>query len=266
MQLIESSDNELSIKKQCELLLIPRSSYYYKPIPASEDNLKLMRIIDEIYLDFSSYGSRLMTAQLKRMGFVVNRKRVQRLMKLMGIEAIYPKPKKKGVNQEVLKYPYLLKNLPITHPNHVWGADITYIPLNKGFIYLVAVIDLHTRCVLGWELSNNMDSLFCLNSLKQALLKGVPTIMNTDQGTQFTSKDWVGCLNSKGIMISMSGKGRCFDNIIPERFWRTFKFEEVYQKQYENSIEAYESINEYIEKYNKKRLHSSLMYKTPWEV
>lgn len=263
---IESFHTEISIKKQCELLSIHRSYYYYEPIPTSLEDLELMRKIDEIYLEFSSYGSRQITAYLRKEGNIVNRKRIQRLMRLMGIQAIYPKPKKKGINQEVIKYPYLLKDVIIKHPNHAWGSDITYIPMKGGFLYLVAIIDLHSRCVLGWELSNNMETFFCINSLKKALQNGKPLIMNTDQGSQYTSKDWINYLIMNDIKISMAGKGRCFDNIFVERFWRTLKYEEIYQKQYENSIEAQEEIGEFIEKYNKKRLHSSLNYNTPWSI
>ena len=261
-----SSSSKLSIKKQCELLSIHRSNYYYKPVPASKEDLVLMREIDEAYMDFSSYGSRQMTAHLKRKGYVVNRKRVIRLMNLMGIQAIYPKRKRQGVKQEMLRYPYLLKNMIVEHQNQVWGADITYIPLQGGFLYLVGILDLYSRYILSWQLSDNMETDFCITCLHTAFKYAKPLIMNTDQGTQFTSKDWTSQLVDNGIQISMSGKGRCFDNIFVERFWRTLKYEEVYQKQYENANEAVEEISAYIEKYNKKRVHTSLKGKTPWEI
>lgn len=263
---VEITSKELSIQKQCELLSLHRSSYYYEPIPASKEDLTLMREIDELYMEFSSYGSRQLTTHLRRKGYIINRKRVVRLMKLMGIQAIYPKPKRKGVDREVIKYPYLLKDLDIKNQNHVWGADITYIPMNGGFLYLVGILDLHSRYVLSWKLSNNMEVDFCISSLNTALKHGKPLIMNTDQGTQFTSRDWVNQLIDNEIKISMSGKGRCFDNIFVERFWRTLKYEEVYQKQYDSPAEAAEEIGAFIEKYNKRRVHSSLKGKTPWET
>lgn len=232
----------------------------------SAEDLALMHEIDKIYMEFSSYGRRQMTKHLKAEGHTDNQKRVKRLMNYMGIQAIYPKPRKKSETQEIVKYPYLLKDLVIRHPNQVWGSDITYIPINGGVLYLVGILDLYSRCILGWELSNNMETDFCLKSLSKALHYGQPLIMNTDQGSQYTSKAWTKQLIDNGIKISMSGRGRCFDNIFVERFWRTLKYEEVYQKQYENSSEAYEEISDYIEKYNKKRVHSALNYKTPWKV
>lgn len=264
--MIESSDNGLSISCQCDLLGVSRSTYYYKPITESEYNLMLMQEIDKLYLDNPAYGSRLMAANLVKKGFLVNRKKVSRLMKLMGIEAIYPKPKIRTTQPGYTKFPYLLTNLNITAQNQVWGTDITYIPVAGGYLYLVAYLDLYSRFVLSWQLSNSLDSSFCLEALEMAFKYGQPEIINSDQGVQYTSHAYVDLVRNKGVNLSMSGKGKCWDNIFVERFWRTLKYEEVYLKQYENSLDTHENIYNYIENYNRKRLHSSLNYKTPMEV
>lgn len=264
--MIDSTYEELSITRQCDLLSVPRSCYYYEPITETAFNLLLMEEIDKQYLDTPSYGSRLMTAHLCKKGYLVNRKRISRLMKVMGIEAMYPKPKRTSWEKRNEKYPYLLKNLNISSQNHVWGADITYIPVDSGYLYLVAFIDLYSRFVLSWQLSNSLESSFCLEALQRAFNHGKPLIMNTDQGSQFTCHDYISILKSQGIEISMSGKGRCWDNIFVERFWRSLKYEEVYLKQYEDSQDAYEGIESYIELYNNKRPHSALNYKTPREA
>ena len=223
----------LSIVRQCALLGISRSGLYYEPVGESEMNLKLMRIIDEQYLRTPFCGSRKMRVFLERRGYAVNRKRVQRLMEVMGIEAIYQKPRTTLVDKEHEKYAYLLGNLAITRPNQVWATDITYIPMRRGFLYLVAVVDWFSRYVLSWELSNSLDVSFCAQALRNALLIGKPEIFNSDQGCQFTSKDFTGLLKQEAITISMDGKGRALDNIIVERLWRSVKYEEVYLKDYD---------------------------------
>jgi putative transposase len=264
--MIESDYDQLSITSQCDLLGVPRSSYYYKPIQETEYNLKLMREIDMLYLEHPYFGSRLMTAKLRMKGFEVNRKRISRLMRVMSIEALYPKPRIKTTIPGFVRFPYLLTNLEICSKNQVWGTDITYIPVDGGFLYLVAFIDLHSRYVLSWKLSNSLESTFCIEALEIALRQGVPDIVNSDQGVQYTSHAYIDLLKNKGARISMSGKGKCWDNIFVERFWRSLKYEEVYLKQYEDYFEAKENIEIYIESYNKKRPHSALKYMTPEQV
>lgn len=266
MELIEATHGKLSIKRQCELLGVSRSSYYYEPIPEDPYNLLLMREIDEQYLDTPFYGSRLMTGHLKRKGHGINRKRIVRLMGAMGLEAMYRKPKRIEWEKKYGKFPYLLSNLEIRAQDEAWGTDITYIPVDNGYVYLVAVIDLYSRFVLSWELSNSLESDFCIRALEDAFRYGVPRIMNSDQGIQFTSYGYIECLKSKDVAISMSGKGRCWDNIFVERFWRSLKYEEVYLNQYADSEEAYDGINKYIGCYNTMRPHSALGYNTPQEV
>jgi len=264
--MVDRDHDWLSTSRQCDLLGVPRSTYYYKPIQETEYNLTLMREIDMIYLDNPSFGSRLITASLIKKGFQVNRKRISRLMKLMGIEALYPKPKVKTTLPGHTKFPYLLTDIKICSKNQVWGTDITYIPVDNGYLYLVAFIDLYSRYVLSWKLSNSLDSEFCIEALEIALQYGLPEIINSDQGVQYTSRAYIDLVTSKGARVSMSGKGRCWDNIFVERFWRTLKYEEVYLKQYSNSVDAYENIQNYIESYNKQRPHSSLNYITPIEA
>lgn len=266
MRMIERDNDNLSIASQCDLLGVPRSSYYYKPIPETPYNLKLMREIDMLYLEYPFFGSRLMTAGLKMKGLEVNRKRILRLMRLMGIEALYPKPKIKTTIPGYIKFPYLLSDLKIDAINQVWGTDITYIPVDGGFLYLVAFIDLHSRYIVSWQLSNSLESGFCLDALEGALQQGIPEIINSDQGVQYTSHAYVDLLKSKGIRISMSGKGKCWDNIFVERFWRSLKYEEVYLKQYEDYFNANDNIRNYIDNYNQKRPHSALKYLRPKDV
>jgi putative transposase len=223
-----------------------------------------MRLIDEMYLVAPGYGSRKMTEELKNNGEIVNRKKVQRLMRLMGLEVKYPKPRTTFSNKEHYKYPYLLKNLTITKPNQVWGTDITYIPMEKHFVYLVAIIDLYSRYVLSWEISENLESDFCIKALTAAFKNyGTPKIINSDQGTQYTSIAYTEIVKNHGVSISMSGRGRCWDNIFVERLWRSLKQEEVYLKCYETKVEAVNNINDYFYFYNNRRLHQSLKYKTP---
>jgi len=264
--MIDSSNEVLSINRQCDLFGVPRSSYYYHPIPETEYNLLLMKEIDQQYLEAPSHGSRLMRASLINKGFQVNRKRISRLMRLMGLETMYPRPKVKTSIPGYEKFPYLLTDLEITTQNQVWGTDITYIPLNGGFLYLVAFLDLYSRFVLSWRLSNSLESGFCVEALEAAFKHGVPQIVNSDQGVQYTSRAYIDMVRSKNVEISMSGKGRCWDNIFVERFWRTIKYDEVYLKQYSNSNEVLECINDYIIYYNEKRPHSALNYRTPMKV
>jgi putative transposase len=248
---------------------IQRSGYYYKPAPENEYNKALMREIDKIYTSHPYYGSRRITKTLRRMSEWrdVNRKRVSRLMSLMGISAIYPKPRTSGSNKEHKKYPYLLKGVGIERPNQVWCTDITYIPTAKGYVYLVAIMDWHSRYVLSWEVSNSMESSFCVRALERAIQRyGSPEIFNSDQGVQFTDRRFVGVLEGKGIRVSMDGRGRCMDNIFIERLWRSVKYEEVYLKSYETLLDARAGLNEYFEFYNNSRLHQSLGYKTPAEI
>ncbi|KAF0132991.1 MAG: Integrase catalytic region [Candidatus Saganbacteria bacterium] len=258
---------QLSLRQQCELLDLNRSSYYYDPAPESEYNLQLMSLIDEQYTKTPFYGSPKITAWLKRMDYVVNIKRVKRLMRKMGIAAIYPGPNLSKRNQSHKIYPYLLKSLDITRENQVWATDITYVRLKNGFLYLVAIIDWWSRYVLAWELSNTLDSHFCIKALKEALLKyGKPDIFNSDQGSQFTDADFIEILLEHGVQISMDSKGRVFDNIFVERLWRSVKYENIYLNNYDGVLETYCGLKRYFEFYNDERLHQSLKYKTPAEI
>ena len=256
----------LSIHRQCELLSLSRSGYYYIPVEEDRFNLELMRRIDEQYTRTPFYGVRRMTAWLIKQGFEVNRKRIHRLMRLMALEAVYPKPRLSQASKEHRKYPYLLKGLSIDRSNQVWATDITYIRLSSGFVYLVAIIDLYSRYVLSWEISTTLDKEFCLKALQKALLVSTPEIFNTDQGVQFTSEDFIKILEDKGIKVSMDGKGRAFDNIFVERLWRTVKYEEVYIHSYQTVKEAWLNLEKYFHFYNKERLHQALKYKTPEEI
>lgn len=225
-----------------------------------------MRIIDELYIKMPFYGSRKMMRALRRKGHKVNRKKVQRLMRLMGIEAIYPKPNTSRPTKGHKVYPYLLKNLTIDHPNHVWCSDITYIPMKNGFAYLTVIMDWYSRKVISWRLSNSLESNFCVDALEDALRKGKPEIFNTDQGSQYTSKIFTDVLKSSNIQISMDGKGRAIDNIVVERFWRSIKYEKIYTGEYRSMLEVKQAIREYIDLYNSERLHETLDYYTPNEV
>ena len=262
----DPADEDMSIRSQCGLLGLSRSSYYYEAAPVSEETLELMNCIDMINTDYPFYGSRKITVALKKEGWPTGRERVQHLMRKMGIETIYPKPKLSRRRLDHAVYPYLLKGIMINRPNYVWSSDITYIRLNHGFLYLVAVIDWYSRYVLSWRLSNSLDNDFCIEALEDALQQGCPTIFNTDQGAQFTSKNHIDILKSKGIKISMDGKGRAFDNIFVERLWRTVKYEEVFIKGYETGLDAKRGLSTYFPFYNTKRFHQSLDYNTPHEV
>jgi putative transposase len=258
---------DIGVVKQCELLGLSRASYYYEAVQESEMNLRLMRMIDEQYLTTPFYGSRRIREVLKSKGEAVNRKRLQRLMRVMGIEAMYPKPKTSIGNKEHYKYPYLLRDLKICRPNQVWGTDITYVPTEFGYLYLVAVLDLFSRYVVSWGLSDNLESEFCIDAVENALQRmGKPEILNSDQGVQYTSKDYTNLLKKNEIAISMSGRGRCWDNIFIERLWRSFKYEEVYLKGYSTGKEAREGTDWYFNFYNNDRLHEKLGYETPQKI
>lgn len=269
-EMITLNMKNLSVAKQCDLLNISKAGYYYKNAPMSDYNLELMNRIDEIYVESPEYGSRMIRDVLRlEYGKKVNRKRVQRLMRIMKIQAIYPKPKlsKPGIGGEHKLYPYLLSNLVIDRANQVWSTDITYIRLSHGFVYLVAIIDWYSRKVLSWELSVSMDKSFCISTLERAIRKfGKPEIFNSDQGSQFTSYDFRKVLDSHEIKISMDGKGRCYDNIIIERFWRTLKYGNVFLNDYLTPKEASKGISHFIEKYNARRPHSSIGKVTPDSV
>ena len=261
--------SQISISRQAELLGLSKGALYYEAIPESELNLKLMDLIDRIYLEYPFYGSRKITATLERDGHEVNRKRIQRLMRLMGIVSIAPGPQtSKGV-KEHKKYPYLLRGLVIERPNHVWSSDITYIRVRGGYAYLVAVIDWFSRLVLSWRFSNSLEGRFCIEALEEAFNRfGHPQIVNVDQGCQFTSENYVSAVLSRNLKISMDGVGRALDNIMVERLWRSVKYEEVYLKGYQEKTmkEAYDGIKSYFDFYNNKRPHQSLSNKTPNEV
>ena len=257
---------KLSISKQCELLGISRASFYYQALPIDPYNDMLMRLLDVQYIKTPFYGSRRLSAYLGRIGHEVNRKRVSRLMKLMGIQAIYPKPKTSKGNKEHKIYPYLLRGLNIDRPDYVWCTDITYIRMKKGFIYLMAIMDWYSRFIVSWALSITLETTFCLEALERGLEKGKPEIFNSDQGSQFTSDDFIKMLEKAGVDISMDGRGRVFDNIFVERLWRTIKYEEVYLKDYSTVPEAAKSLGVYINFYNMERLHQTLGYRTPAEI
>lgn len=243
-----------------------RSTWYYEPAPETELNLHLMRLIDAKYLERPFFGWRRMTAYLQETGHSVNHKRVRRLMQKMGLEAIYPKRRTSQPGEGHKIYPYLLRNLAITGANQVWCADITYIPLRSGFMYLVAVMDWFSRYVLAWQLSNSLDVHFCLEALEQALCLGKPTIFNTDQGSQFTAHAFTSLLENVGIRVSMDGKGRAMDNIMIERLWRTVKYEDIYIRDYDTAPALYAGLDSYFAFYNDDRFHQSLGYATPAQI
>jgi putative transposase len=264
--LVEPDYPEISIRRQCELLGVSRASWYYEPAGESEENLRLMRKIDEEYTRAPFYGSRRMAAWLQAQGYDANRKRVARLMQVMGIEAVYPKPNLSRAAEGHKIYPYLLRGVEVARVNQVWSTDITYIRMARGFVYLVAVMDWFSRFVLSWVLSLTMELDFCVEALKRALRRGRPEVFNSDQGAQFTSDDFTGELEERHIAISMDGRGRCLDNIFIERLWRSLKYEEVYLKDYALVAEAQEGIGRYFRFYNYERLHSSLDYRTPASI
>jgi putative transposase len=265
--MVDRDDPSLPVVAQCRLLKIARSTLYYRPAAVDADDLALMRRMDELYLASPFYGSRRMVAVLRREGLVVNRKRVRRLMRLMGLEAIYQKPNTSQGHPDHKVYPYLLRGLRIERPNQVWCADITYIPMARGFVYLVAVMDWFSRRVLSWRLSITMEAAFCVEAVQEALANhGRPEIFNTDQGVQFTSAGFVDELEAAGVRISMDGKGRFLDNIFIERLWRSLKYEEVFTKAYGSVAEARRGIGGWLSFYNDERPHQALGYRTPRAV
>jgi putative transposase len=261
--LIEAAHPQISIARQCDLVGLPRATYYYHTQGESAENLTLMRLLDQQYTDTPYYGIRRMTAWLRSQGYAVNHKRVARLLHTMGLETIYPKPRLSQPHPAHRVYPYLLRGVPITRVNQVWSTDITYIRLHGGFIYLVAVMDWFSRYVLSWAVSITMDVSFCLEALDQALEVARPDIFNTDQGAQFTSHDFTERLAAAGILISMDGRGRALDNVFVERLWRTVKYEEVYLKDYETPREAMQGLATFFVRYNEWRQHQALDYRTP---
>jgi putative transposase len=264
--LIEPDYPTLSVVRQCELLGLSRSSWYYKPQEVASVDLELMRRIDEQYTLTPFYGIRRMKVALHEQGYQVNPKRIQRLMRLMGLEAIYPKPKLSKKDDQHKVFPYLLRGLKIDRPNQVWASDITYIRLRRGFVYLVAVMDWFSRYVLSWSVSVTMDVHFCMEALERALRMGKPGIFNTDQGSQFTSREFTGILQQAEVRISMDGKGRVFDNIFIERLWRSVKYEEVYTKDYEDVLACIDGLRTWFIFYNDRRPHQALGYQTPRQV
>jgi len=268
LTILDREDQYISLTRQCELLNISRASAYYQPV-VNEQDLLIMNHIDKIFTDYPFYGSRRIKYELqKAYEITIARNHVQRLLRLMGIEAIYPKtkPNTSQANQQHKKYPYLLKDLPIIRPNQVWGTDITYIKLETRWCYLIAFIDWYSRYVISWELSDTLAIDFCLTALKQELNTATPEISNTDQGSHFTSKQFTTPLLEKNVQISMDGRGRCMDNIFTERLWRTVKYENIFLKSYRNFAEAEPGLAEYFQFYNHKRPHQSLDYRTPAEL
>src|SRR5271170_4857459 len=267
LALVDPDDQVVPVVAQCRLLKVARSSLYYRPAPVSADDLAVMRRMDELHLAWPFYGSRRMTAVLRREGRPVNRKRIKRLMRIMALEAIYQQPNTSRKHPDHKVYPYLLRGLVIDRPNQVWCADITYIPMARGFVYLVAVMDWFSRRVLAWRVSISLDTSFCVEALQAALERyGQPDIFNTDQGVQFTSTDFVVELEAREVRVSMDGKGRYLDNIFIERLWRSLKYEEVFIKAYGSVAEARRSIGEWLTFYNDVRVHQALSYRTPREV
>jgi putative transposase len=264
--MIEPTHPDLSTRRQCELLGLNRATFYYQPATESALNLELMRQIDMLYTKTPFYGWPRITERLKQMEYAVNHKRVQRLMRLMGLQAVYPKPRTSQPAAGHKVYPYLLRNLDIVRPNQAWSADITYVPLTGGFMYLVAIIDWFSRYVLAWQLSNTLDGHFCVQTLQQALQRGRPDIFNTDQGVQFTAAAFADVLETAGVRISMDGRGRALDNIFVERLWRTVKYEDIYLKEYATVPALLSGLTSYFAFYNGERLHQSLGYRTPAEV
>ncbi len=257
-------EKSVPITRQCELLELSRSSVYYSPVPVSAKDLELMRQIDEIHLQYLFYGSRKIRNELWQRGYDIGRDKVRRLMRRMGIEALYIKPRLSIKHPQHPIYPYLLRGLDIIRPNHVWSADITYIPMERGFCYLVAVMDWASRMVLSWRLSNTLDSAFCVDALEEALTTyGRPAIFNTDQGSQFTSQAFIDVLRSHDISISMDGQGRWMDNVFIERLWKSVKYEDIYLKAYGSMKELKKGLTDYFQFYNGKRWHNTFDKKTP---
>jgi putative transposase len=260
-------EEKLSISKQCKVLNLKRNFFYFSPKGELEENIQIMLLLDKQYFITPFYGYRKLTVWLQNQGFHINEKRVRRLMKLMNWRTIYREPRTTICNPEHKKYPYLLKELTVTHKNQVWATDITYIPMAHGFMYLTAIIDLHTRCVLNWDISNTMNAEWCAKILSETIEKhGTPEIFNTDQGSQYTSDIHTNVLKTNDIKISMDGKGRAIDNIFIERLWRSVKYENVYLQSYSDGVALHKGLSEYFKFYNEERIHQSLNYKTPMSV
>lgn len=267
MGMLDDAYGEISLRRQCQLVGISRSSTYYKPRPIKAEDLAIMRIIDEQYLKTPTYGSRTMRNHLRRLGYKINRKRVQRLMRRMGVEAIYPHPRTSKPHPEHHVYPYLLKGVDINHPNQVWAADITYIPMKRGFMYLAVVMDWYSRKVLSWQVSNTLDADFCVSALEEAIRRyGVPEIFNTDQGAQFTGSKFLDVLKKNNIRISMDGRGRAYDNIFVERLWWTVKYHYVYLYEFDSGLKLRDGLKGWFEFYNQDRPHHTFNGRTPDEV
>jgi putative transposase len=264
--MIEPEHSIIPVHRQCELLDVARSSYYYRSERDDSYNIMLMKLVDEQYTRTPFYGVPKMTAWLRRQGHPINPKRIRRLMRLMGIQAIYPRPRLSVFRKEHKKYPYLLRGLPIDHPDQVWCADITYIRMLHGFVYLVAIMDWFSRYVLSWRLSTTLEPAFCIHALQETLEYARPEIFNSDQGIQFTNQEFTDILLNAGIKISMDGRGRVYDNIFVERLWRTVKYEEVYLHDYRTVSEARILLSNYFYFYNTERIHEALNYRTPYEV
>jgi putative transposase len=263
---VQGSDPHWSVRQQCELLSLNRSTWYYAAATESAENLCLMRLIDEQYLQRPFFGSRRMALWLASVGHAVNRKRVQRLMRLMGIEAVYPKPRTTHHNPQHCVFPYLLRDVEIVRPDQVWSTDITYVPMRRGFMYLTAVIDWYSRYVLSWELSNSLEGSFCLEALEAALAQGRPEIFNTDQGVQYTANAFTSRLQQAEVLISMDGRGRALDNVFIERLWRSVKQECLYLHGFDTVPELTQGLSDYFDFYRYERPHQALDYCTPAEV
>jgi putative transposase len=263
---VDAEDCQWSVRQQCELLSLNRATWYYTAATESAENLCLMRLIDEQYMRRPFFGSRRMAVWLESVGHVVNRKRVQRLMRLMGIEALYPKPRTTQNNPEHRVFPYLLRDVAIVRPDQVWSTDITYVPMPRGFMYLTAVIDWYSRYVLSWQLSNSLEGSFCLEVLEAALAQGRPEIFNTDQGVQYTAAAFTGRLQRDGILISMDGRGRALDNVFIERLWRSIKYECLYLHGFDTVPSLTRGLSDYFDFYRHERPHQALDYSTPAEV
>ncbi len=265
--MIEPQHDSLSVRCQCQLLSLHRSGLYYHPVSETAENLAIMRLLDEQYYKTPFYGQRRVTAWLRQLGYQVNRKRVKRLMGLIGWKTLYQEPNTSEPDASHQVYPYLLKGLAVTKANQGWATDITYVPMRKGFMYLCAVIDLHTRYVVNWSMSNTMNAAWCKEMVEEAILHhGRPEIFNSDQGSQFTSETFSNLLKSHQIQISMDGKGRAIDNIFIERLWKSVKYENIYLNVYEDGVSLYNGLKQYFDFYNKERLHQSLDYRTPEDL
>lgn len=264
--MIEAGHDHLSVVKQCELLGLARSSFYYRPQAADPLHLPIMHAIDRLYTRYPFYGVRRLQQALRQEGYTVHHKRVHRLMQRMGLQAIYPRRRRASGGEAHRVYPYLLRNRVIDRPDQVWASDITYLPLLDGFVYLVAVMDWFSRYVLAWRISNTLDTGLCLAALEEALAQGRPEIFNTDQGRQFTSADFTGRVERAGVRMSMDGRGRFLDNVFIERLWRSLKYEDIYLKGYETVAEITEGVERYFDFYNQSRFHQALDYATPAQI